>query len=62
VETHGGVFTTHFNVHVTALIASAVDTEKYRVRRRKWRDERRRGGRGVEAVFPQAFHEGKEDF
>ncbi|GAB5033461.1 brct domain-containing protein [Nannochloropsis oceanica] len=30
VEKHGGEFTTHFNVHVTALIASAVDTEKYR--------------------------------
>ena len=35
VETHGGVFTTQFNVHVTALIACEVGTDKYRVSR--WR-------------------------
>lgn len=45
VEKHGGEFTTHFNVHVTALIASAVDTEKYRVRRWKWRQGGRVRGR-----------------
>jgi len=41
---------------VTALIASAVDTEKYRVRRWKgmegWRDGGREGGEGVEIVLP----------